>query len=325
MGARALERSTDLTVIVDGVFGGVCTPTAPPAAVLWTFCRQPLGPSGVGWELHGDAWPDPAGTVRSTPVDVDLRVDEPRPDPLSAQLDAVLGHTSAGGAQPAKVIGPSEGLQQPEQPEEPTEPGDPTPPREVCIDLVRVLKEGAANPAMLGKLVRVTVLDFNAVPYPSLRISRGRLAARAGRRLPHRAVAGAALYAGLAHAGDLRGGVSGGRPGSERPPGGAHGHERAAGRGRDGASDRQGHRRVVIDAPSDETMLLRVCVVTDPRQLPGIVLEPDRAVLEVRGRLAMAAPQGKVDDCMRALALPERTEPQRQGQPRADPGAARPR
>ena len=63
MGARALERSTDLTAIVDGVFGGVCTPTAPPAAVLWTFCRQPLGPSGVGWELHGDAWPDPPGTA----------------------------------------------------------------------------------------------------------------------------------------------------------------------------------------------------------------------------------------------------------------------
>ncbi|HEX9767161.1 MAG TPA: hypothetical protein VGA36_10395 [Nitriliruptorales bacterium] len=319
MGARALERSTDLTVIVDGVFGGVCRPTAPPAAVLWTFCRQPLGPSGVGWELHGDAWPDPPGTARSTPVDVDLRVDEPSPDPLGAQLDAVLGHTSAGGSQPAKVIGPAGPIDGVEQPEDPTEPEDPTPPREICVDLVRVLKDGAANPAMLGKPLRATVLDFNAVPYPSLRIGgvgshrgldvgfRTELSlARPCTRVTLTVVtfAGGVRAAGLDRSGRLV--------------------ARATASGQQGVPETlrlagRGITRVVLDAPSDETLLLRVCVVPDLRPLPGIVLEPVRPLVvrelgirDVRAGSALATTKGKVD-CMRALALPERTEPQGKG------------
>lgn len=314
MGARALERSTRLDVIVDGVFGGICTPTAPPAAVLWTFCRQPLGPSGVGWELHGDAWPDPPGTARSTPVDVDLRVNEPARDPLAAQLDAVLGHTAVGGSRPAEVIGLTGPLDFREQPDDAAEPEDPTLPRESCVDLVRVVTDGAANPAMLGPMVRAAVLDFNAVPVPSLRV--GGVGPQRGLDVGHRTelslvrpcsrvsltvvtFAGGVRVAGLDKSG--------------RPV------ARAAATGQQGGPETlrlvgRGITRVVLDAPADETLLLRLCVAPDARPLVGIVLEPVRPLpaRDLRIGSALAATNVK-RDCMRALALPDRTEPQGKG------------
>lgn len=320
MGARALERSTDLTAIVDGVFGGVCTPTAPPAAVLWTFCKQRLGPSGVGWDLHGDAWPDPPGTARTTSVDVDLRVDEPVPDPASAQLDAVLGQTLAGGSQPAKVIGPVVApAGEPDQPE----PDVPSEPRETCVDLTAVLKDGADNPAAAGKLVRVSVLDFNAAPYRAVRIGGvGRLRgldvgyrtelslARPCTRVTLTVVS---FASGVKATALDRAGRRVARAATSGPQGRAETLTLAG----------PGITRVVLDAPANETLLLRICVVPDARALPFPGLDPrleprvaaaTRMVPSPRtARTAAPVPKGGVTDCMRALALPERTDPQGKG------------
>ncbi len=322
MGARALERSTDLTLIVDGVFGGVCTPIAPPAAVLWTFCQQPLGPSGVGWELSGDAWPDPPGTTRTTQVDVDLRVDEPVPNPGVAQLDAVLGQTVAGGSQPAKVIGPTgPPSTDPEEPEDPGQPDDPPGTRPICVDLATVLKDGDDNPAAVGKLLRISVLDFNALPYRVLRVGgvgplrgldvgyRTELSlARACTQVTLTVVTfgGGVKVAALDRSGRL---VS-----------------RAAAVGPQGKPEvlrltGRGITRVVVDAPADETLLLRVCVVVDTRPLPLLGLDRPlpalraaaaRGLTKVKGQVKGKV-KGKANDCMRALALPERTEPQGKG------------
>ncbi len=328
MGARALERSTDLSAIVDGVFGGVCIPTAPAAAVLWTFCRQPLGPSGVGWDLHGDAWPDPPGTARTTPVDVDLHVDEPAPDPATAQLDAVLGQTLAGGSQPAEVIGPVVPPSgEPEQPD-PGDPGQPDPgeppgSRETCVDLASVLTDGADNPAAVGRLMRVSVLDANANPFRVIRLGGvGRLRGlEAGFRtelslarpcaevtLTVVTFSAGAKAAALDRTGRLvaRAATTGpqGRPEILRLIG-------------------PGITRVVVDAPSDETVLLRICVVPDTRPFPGIDRFPGlrdaatrtatTALTAETGPKVVGAAKGKVTDCMRALALPDRTDPQGKG------------
>lgn len=322
MGARAMERSTDLTAIVEGVWGGVCRPIAPPAAVLWTFCKQPLGPSGVGWELSGDAWPDPPGTVRHTPVELDLRVDEPPPDPTTAQVDAVLGQTFAGGSQPAKVIGPigHPGGPDPEQPE----PEDPAGPRQSCVLLTRVLQDGAANPATLDKALRITVLDFNAMPYPSLRL--GGFGSRRGLDVGFRTelafgrpcssvsltlvtFARGAKVAAFDRSGQLV--------------------ARATTTGAQGVAEvvevrGPGISRVVVDAPSDETLLLQVCVVPERTVRPGILPDIRRFVLDLEGLLegrleqpvsrgCKALAPGKPNDCMRALALPDRTEPNGKG------------
>ena len=318
MGARALERSTDLTAIVDGVFGGICVPVAPPAAVLWTFCKQPLGPSGVGWELHGDAWPDPPGTVRTTPVDLDLRVDEPVPDPAAAQTDAVLGQTFAGGSQPAEVIGPGGPTGDPEPPD--PDPEDPQDPRQVCVDLDRIVKDGAPNPVAVGQALRITVLDFNAMPYPAVRLGgfgsqRGldvgfrteltfaRPCARVSLTLV--TFAAGAKVAAFDRTGQLV--------------------ARAATTGQQRVAEvvdlaGSGITRVVIDARSDETLLLRLCVVADTRALPGLqpgVLADTRlsmsAIARVAPRARAVVTRPKVNDCMRALALPDRTEPNGKG------------
>src|SRR5262249_3381765 len=57
-------------------WGTVCWPAAPAAPVFWTFLHELLGPSPVGWQLTGKAWPDPPGTVRSGAPDLQLRVIE---------------------------------------------------------------------------------------------------------------------------------------------------------------------------------------------------------------------------------------------------------
>ena len=108
MGARALERSSDLDAIIEGIWGDLCTPIAPPTCVLWTFCGQPLGPSGHGWVLaDGEAWPDPPGTIRSTPPGTVLRVVEPESPIADALSGILLGHTPIGRLEPARVIGPN--------------------------------------------------------------------------------------------------------------------------------------------------------------------------------------------------------------------------
>lgn len=318
MGARALERSTDLDVIVDGVFGGICLPVAPPAAVLWTFCKQPLGPSGTGWDLVGDAWPDPPGTTRSTPADLGLRVDEPAPDPATAQTDAVLGLTFAGGSQPAEVIGPDGPSDTPEMPETP-EPEQP--PRQSCVDLEKVVADGDPNPATVGKALRITVLDFNGVPHPRLRVS-GFGSQQRGLDVGHRTEVVLARPCSrvsltlMSFSRDARAAALD-RQGRVVDRTATSGQQRVA-----EVVDLAGPGivRVVIDAPSDETLLLRFCVVPDTEVRPGLFLDRERlapsvAALErVRPRLrATAVAQPKVNDCMRALALPDRTEPQGKG------------
>ena len=324
MGARALERSTDLTAIVDGTWGSVCDPVAPPAAVLWTFCKQPLGPSGSGWELHGDAWPDPPGTARKTPVDVDLEVDEPRRGPVDAQLEALFGHTQAGGSQPARVIGPRYPVLQNCDPGDPGsgDPGDPDgDPRQTCVYLVKVLKDGDPNPSNVGTAFRVTVLDFNNMPYPAVRI--GGTGARRGLdvgfrtelsfAVPMRSVSLTQVTmarAAKAAAFDRTGAIV----------------DRAAMSGAQNVAEilqltGAGIVRVVIDSPSDETLLVRVCVAPVDRlrgdllgRLGGLAIDPSVArprldVLALRGSAptVAAAARGncRSTDCMRALALPD--------------------
>jgi hypothetical protein len=284
MGARALERSTDLTAIVEGVWGSVCDPVAPPASVLWTFCKQPLGPSGSGWELPGDAWPDPPGTSRKTPVDVDLEVDEPAVDPALAQLDPLLGHTAAGGAQPAKVIGPNgpaDGVDKPDVVDDP---------ERTCVFLAKVLADGDQNPATVGKEFRVTVLDFNGMPYAAVRV--GGFGDRRGLDVGFRTELSFGMplrSVDLTLLTQARGAkvAAFDRNGHIIARGAMWGVLHVAEVVR---LDANGIVRVLIDSPSDETILIRLCVTP-----AGTVIAAGR-------------PAGMVTDCMRALALPDRLD-----------------
>jgi hypothetical protein len=74
---KAIEYTDRLVEDITRRWGAVCTPAAPPAEVLWTFKLERIGPSDVGWDLQGVAWPDPADSQRSTPVDTRLEVSEP--------------------------------------------------------------------------------------------------------------------------------------------------------------------------------------------------------------------------------------------------------
>ena len=105
LASHALERSTTLTGQTSAIWGGICTPVAPPACVLWTFCGQPRGPAHDGWLLTGIPSPDPAGTVRTSPVPTQLHVSGPDPE-LADGLLAVLAPLFGRSAwQPAQVIG----------------------------------------------------------------------------------------------------------------------------------------------------------------------------------------------------------------------------
>jgi hypothetical protein len=74
---RAVPYGEALTETITGSWGTVCRDPAPPAPVLWTFDKQPFGPSAIGWRLPGVPWPDPPGTVRTAPVDGEALVTEP--------------------------------------------------------------------------------------------------------------------------------------------------------------------------------------------------------------------------------------------------------
>ncbi len=73
----AVPYGEALTTQVDHRWGTVCDPPAPPAPTLWTFDHEAVGPRPPGWNLHGIAWPDPPGTVRTAPVNARLDVTEP--------------------------------------------------------------------------------------------------------------------------------------------------------------------------------------------------------------------------------------------------------
>ena len=87
---KAIEYTEKLTETITDRWGTVCTPAAPPAEVLWTFLLEPFGPSAVGWDLEGVAWPDPPGTQRGTPAGTSLHVGE-RWRTGDPQLDALRG------------------------------------------------------------------------------------------------------------------------------------------------------------------------------------------------------------------------------------------
>jgi len=136
-GERALERSTELGSQIATRWNDLCTPIAPAARVLWTFCGQPLGPSGEGWHLEGVPSPDPPGTIRSAPPPTHLYVEEPVPSPLDELMNLLEAEASLPFETPAKVIGLNH------------DPGRRHSARRICI---KFPKEGESrNPFTLDK------------------------------------------------------------------------------------------------------------------------------------------------------------------------------
>lgn len=87
---KAIEKSERLEETIRERWGTVCENAAPPAEVLWTYRWEPIGPSPVGWELEGIAWPDPPGTRRNGAADTQLKVRE-RWRSGDVQLDMMRG------------------------------------------------------------------------------------------------------------------------------------------------------------------------------------------------------------------------------------------
>ena len=94
---KIFEKSEKLDELVKHRWGRTCDRAAPPTSVFWTFRLERLGPSNVGWDLEGIAWPDPLGAKRSVPPGTSLRVTE-RWRSTNADLD------QRRGVQPAIVI-----------------------------------------------------------------------------------------------------------------------------------------------------------------------------------------------------------------------------
>lgn len=95
---RALPYGDRLTSTVTERWSGVCRETAPATPVLWTFEREPVGPSQPGWDVDGVAWPDPPDATRTSPVRAVLEVRElwRTGDPFADLLS---------GIDPAAVVG----------------------------------------------------------------------------------------------------------------------------------------------------------------------------------------------------------------------------
>lgn len=87
---KAIEKTERLEETIRERWGTVCEDAAPPAELLWTFRWEPIGPSPVGWDLEGIAWPDPAGTRRGSAPDTQLHVHE-RWRSGDSTLDAMRG------------------------------------------------------------------------------------------------------------------------------------------------------------------------------------------------------------------------------------------
>src|SRR3712207_1249635 len=101
--ARAYERSAELTQRVSDRWLGACDPVAPPAPVLWSFNRQPLGTASGGWTVQGHiVSPDPPSKRRSSNPNTTMRVHGPAFDPLQAAFDA---ENFLANPAPAEVIG----------------------------------------------------------------------------------------------------------------------------------------------------------------------------------------------------------------------------
>lgn len=113
---KAVEKSERLEETIRDRWGTVCEDAAPPADVLWTFRWEPLGPSPVGWDLEGVAWPDPPETRRNGTPDTQLHVFE-RWRSGDVQLDGLRGIF------PALVVGALVPCWQGDRPPEPEPPG----------------------------------------------------------------------------------------------------------------------------------------------------------------------------------------------------------
>ena len=112
---KAFQRSESLEETIEDRWGTVCSPAAPPTSVLWTFRFEPLGPSVPGWEVDGEAWPDPPDTVRSTPPPTVMTVTE-RWKCGDGFADSVRGIV------PARVVGAIVGCPHDVEPDEPGRP-----------------------------------------------------------------------------------------------------------------------------------------------------------------------------------------------------------
>jgi hypothetical protein len=159
--SRALERSTDLDAQITRRWRDLCTPIAPPTCVLYTFCGQPLGPSGHGWRLAGTPQPDPPGAIRTKPPPTLLEMAEPQTDPGSRLLDALLADGGAGAIFPAEIIGPNVdgGCEEPP-------PVDLT-----CISFPSATEHPGPNP-LLHPGARFDVRDATGALAPGTRILR---------------------------------------------------------------------------------------------------------------------------------------------------------
>ena len=73
---KAIEKTDRLVDSLTERYGTICAPAAPAAEQLWTFRFEPTGFSATGWDLEGIAWPDPAGSVRSSAPPGTLHVGE---------------------------------------------------------------------------------------------------------------------------------------------------------------------------------------------------------------------------------------------------------
>ncbi len=87
---KALIRNDYLEESFEETWGTVCNRAAPPAPVFFSFLREALGPSEVGWLLDGVAWPDPPNTIRSSAPDLTLTVSE-RWRTGQSSIDNLLG------------------------------------------------------------------------------------------------------------------------------------------------------------------------------------------------------------------------------------------
>lgn len=102
---HAVERSTELNTNVTVRWQDACKQPAPPAPVLFTFCHQKIGYSINGWTLTGIPKPDPDGTVRTQPVNNQMRIYEPQSQKKFGTFDALLSETGYGACYGAKVLG----------------------------------------------------------------------------------------------------------------------------------------------------------------------------------------------------------------------------
>jgi hypothetical protein len=163
---KAVERSQFLEETVKETWGTVCWPAAAPAPILWTFLREPLGPSPIGWILEGEAWPDAPNTVRSAPPDLVLKVTE-RWRCGDFSTDALTGII------PAQVEGIAVPCPRRDQP--PT--GAASPPSATAPSPATV----GLTPAAAAFAERVTALTTAALPAAS---RPDVIAAARGRRIP---------------------------------------------------------------------------------------------------------------------------------------------